>query len=354
MGVQPRPAFGYGPTAMMKRPACLLPALLFPALAACAPVPPPGPGPASLQVTATAIPLSTEDPARTRVGALEYRGGVHLASRDPRFGGLSGLRWHGGRLLAVSDAGDWLSFDVRESGERLTGVADVRIARLSGADGAPLSGKKAGDAEALELVRPCADGSCQPTGALVAFEQDHRLWAYDLAGGLASGRPRPAALPPAWLSHLPGNGGMEALASGEGVALIISESLRTSTGAAVALVRLGGGDWQEAEVPVAEGFSPTDAAHLGGREFLMLSRHYSLMHGVAARLDRLSVKVGEDGRPRISAAPVAAFAPPLSVDNMEGLAVRRESGRQFVYLLSDDNFSGLQRTLLMKFELVRK
>src|SRR3546814_14252714 len=72
----------------------------------------------------------------------------------------------------------------------------------------------------------------QPTGPLGAFEQDHRRWAYDFAGGLPSGRPRPAALPHAWPSRLPGNGGMEALASGKGVTLVISESLRTSTGAA--------------------------------------------------------------------------------------------------------------------------
>src|SRR3546814_2133069 len=104
---------------------------------------------------------------------------------------------------------------------------------------------------------------------------------------MSAGRPPPGALRPAGPARLPGNGGMEALASGKGVTLVISESLRTSTGAAVALVRLGGGDWQEAGVSVAEGFSPTDAAHLGGREFLMLSRHYSLMHGVAARLHRL-------------------------------------------------------------------
>src|SRR3546814_19894423 len=117
---------------------------------------------------------------------------------------------------------------------------------------------------------------------------------------------------------------MEALASGKGVTLVISESLRTSTGAAVALVRLGGGDWQEAEVSVAEGFSPTDAAHLGGREFLMLSRHYSLLHGVAARLHRLIVEVGDDGRLRIAAVPPAAFAPPPRCDQLEGLAFPRD------------------------------
>src|SRR3546814_19263437 len=111
---------------------------------------------------------------------------------------------------------DWSSDVCSSDLGRLTGVTHVRVTRLSGADGAPLSGKKAGDAEALELVRPCADGNCQPTGALVAFEQDHRLWAYDFAGGLPSGRPRPAVLPPARPPRLPGNGGLEALASWQG------------------------------------------------------------------------------------------------------------------------------------------
>jgi hypothetical protein len=38
---------------------------------------------------------------------------------------------------------------------------------------------------------------------------------------------------------------------------------------------------------------------------------------------------------------------------MEGVAIRREAGRIFVYLVSDDNFSKVQRTLLLKFELAR-
>src|SRR3546814_20284785 len=101
---------------------------------------------------------------------------------------------------------------------------------------------------------------------------------------MSAGRPPPGALRPAGPARLPGNGGMEALASGKGVTLVISESLRTSTGAAVALVRLGGGAWQEAEVSVAEGFSPTAAAHLCGRVFLILSLHYSLLPAFSPRL----------------------------------------------------------------------
>jgi hypothetical protein len=86
----------------------------------------------------------------------------------------------------------------------------------------------------------------------------------------------------------------------------------------------------------------------------MLSRRYSLMRGVGARLDLVDLDRGVDGFWRASSAPVAELAPPVNVDNMEGLAVRRQSGRVFVYLVSDDNFSGLQRTLLMKFELMDK
>src|SRR3546814_12460529 len=60
------PGFRLWTAAMMKRLACLLPALLLPALAAaCAPVPPPAAGPASLPVTPHPLPLppdATERP----------------------------------------------------------------------------------------------------------------------------------------------------------------------------------------------------------------------------------------------------------------------------------------------------
>ena len=39
------------------------------------------------------------------------------------------------------------------------------------------------------------------------------------------------------------------------------------------------------------------------------------------------------------------------IDNMEGISVHQERGRTIVTLVSDDNFSFLQRTILLEFEL---
>jgi hypothetical protein len=40
------------------------------------------------------------------------------------------------------------------------------------------------------------------------------------------------------------------------------------------------------------------------------------------------------------------------IDNLEGLAVHRNDGRTILTLVSDDNFSPLQRTLLLQFTLM--
>lgn len=316
----------------------------------------------AIRVDARPVALHPEDPAAQRVGHLRYMGGLHLQSRDQRFGGLSGLRWNGNSLYAVSDAGDWFAIELREEGERLSGIGTVRIRRLTDRDGAPLHGKLRGDAEALNLnMGGCATEDCTPVSADIAFEQDHRIWTYALKDGMPDGRPVPRAVPPDWLRSLPANGGMEAIAGRPGALLLLSEKQRTASGAGTGLLyhaaEKGGGArgrWDRIELATADDFSPTDADALGGDGYLVLYRRYSLMRGVAARLALAQVAMGADGRPHIAVRQLAELAPPLSVDNMEGLAVRREKGRLFVYLMSDDNFSAAQRTLLMKFELPAK
>lgn len=294
--------------------------------------------------------LNPEDPSQQTVGRLRYMGGLVLRSEDARFGGISGLRWDFGHnhLIAITDQGDFMSLKTRESGKRLLGIGAVQIRRLSGQDGAPISGKDEADAEALEFGFN--------NTLLIAFERDHRIWQYDRDDAGWPGTPRDAGYPsPAWRGGLTDNGGIEAIAMAPmdmGLAwFLFGEDMRQDADTVPFLVRFS--HPLPIETPrtarLPEPFKPTDAAGDGRRGgILLLSRSFSQLQGVGARLD--SVQLDNIGA--ASSTHIATLRPPLTVDNMEGLAVRVVAGRTFLYIVSDDNFSPLQRTLLMKFELM--
>ena len=54
----------------------------------------------------------------------------------------------------------------------------------------------------------------------------------------------------------------------------------------------------------------------------------------------------------VSGQEIAILAPPLDVDNFEGVATRTgPHGETLIYLVSDDNFQPLEKTLLFMLEL---
>ena len=305
-------------------------------------------GPERISVTATPIPLNPQDASQTVVGRLRYLGGVQLTSTDKRFGGLSGLRWHDGTLYAVSDVGDFFTLVPVEQDGRLTGVRDVRVRRLTGTDGMPLErGKEDSDSEALELHVRAGCRRCPPDSAIVSFERSNRLLAYRLVDGLPRGAAVERTLSAAWRRGQPDNGGVEAMTGG----YLLSETLREPDGRASG--RLND---VPMDLPVSDGFNPTDADQGKLRPdhpILVLQRRYTPETGPAARIVRFH-PARENGSSRREIAGLETLAdlvPPLSVDNMEGLAFR-DVGGNFVYIISDDNFSPTQRTLLLKFEVI--
>lgn len=310
-------------------------------LAACAT--PRGGG--EMRVTATPVALSA-DPATVATGRLRYRGGLVLASGDIRFGGYSGLRVRpDGWALTISDTGAWAGFRLVESGSRLTGIASFHTALLLDAEGNPPASKDAADAEAVELA---ADGT-----ATVACEQDHRYLIYP---GIDPARPasfaaRPShVVRPAFMAHWPKNGGAEAYTSiGDGD-LVISEEAVTAPDVHEAVATFDG-----QAIPFGyrapAGYRPTDAVRLDDRHILVLHRHFTPADGVSAIVSMLDFSAIKPGA-TVEGREVARLAPPLTVDNMEGIAVRHDGARTFVYLISDDNQSKAQRTLLLKFELM--
>ena len=297
--------------------------------------------PEPVTIAARAIPIDPADPAHDRFGRLRYLGGLELAAHDRRFGGISGMRFlRDGRLAAVSDEGSWITLTLNEDGDRLTGIRAATIAKMADLTGRPLRAKFEADAEALELD---TDGS-----RVVAYERNHRVWRYDPEDG----RPRARVFPdPAWMARLTPNSGIEAMARIGGAWLFLAEEAGAN---AYNGVLQGGGalsaTYGRVSYLAPDGFKPTDAAALDPTHVLILNRRYSPAMGVAAALMLAPIDPARlaMGKPEL----LATFASPLSIDNMEALDVRHVGGRTFVYLASDDNFSPLQRTLLLKFEVL--
>ena len=298
---------------------------------------------ASIPLSTSQIALDPTDPARHRVGDLQFLGGLDLRSDEPAFGGLSGLSVTAdGQLAAVTDRGHWFTARiVRDDAGRLVSLADGALGPLRDPDGRPVEGEWR-DAEALERL---AGGDW-----LVSFERRHRVWRYPEESGGLQGRPAPFQTPRA-MKRAPANGGLEALTQlPDGRILMLAQGLKRDDGARAGWLA-GDGGIEAFGYRTAPKFLPTDAAALPNGDVLVLSRHFSVLGGTRVRLER--VPAGAIGAGAVlQGALVARFERPLTVDNFEGVAaVQGEDGETLVYILSDDNFNFFQRTLLLLFRL---
>ena len=285
-----------------------------------------------ISVRATPVPLSTSDPAQDRVGAFVYAGGVELTSADTsRLHGLSDLKvWPDGRLLSVSDEGDVFEGRLMLDGAgRLTGVSDGRLWPLLGEDGQPLAarGKRESDSEGIAEL---ADGD-----RLVSLERDDRILLYPAGGGPPRRAPSPNVV-------FPDNLGMEALTDAPALgpdAYIVGGEASGQTW----ICRLSSGCTDSALVAKTDEYGLTAVTPLpgGGRAYLL--RAFSVLQGV-----RITLRItGADG----ATLDELKLAAPLAVDNLEGIAsLPQPDGSIRFYLISDDNFSKLQRTLLLAFD----
>ena len=90
---------------------------------------------------------------------------------------------------------------------------------------------------------------------------------------------------------------------------------------------------------------------LPGGDILLLERKFSWTGGLAVRMRRIALAEIKPGA--LVDGPVLFEADlGYEIDNMEGLSVHRSaSGETVLTLISDDNFSLLQRTLLLQFTL---
>ena len=322
-----------------------LPVSLLAALAALVPLAVAEP----VAVRVTPVPLNASDPRQHVVGRLEYRGGLQLQSDHPRFGGLSAIRVlpDGEHIAAITDEGSWLSARLVIREGRLEGVADVEMGPLLGPDGKPPEGKDSRDAESLALLK---DGSF-----MVGFEREHRILHYPAGTGRPDGVPV-LVPPPPNLEQAPWNGGLETLVVLRGGALFALTEYWIDKDVVVGWTG-GPKKWKRLGLRVDGALRPSDGAALPRGDLLILERAYNPDRGVVSvQIRQISHDVIRPGS-TLTGSLVAEFAPPLTLDNYEGIAaVRDKSGEVRVTLVSDDNFSREQpqRTLLLQFALRRR
>lgn len=297
-----------------------------------------------IAVSASPVHLNSDDPGLGAVGELAWLGGLRLSSEDRRFGGFSGIeldyagetRLEGGIVSDAAFAGRiTISLNDRGAPRNVTLSGE----RFRDADGEPLS-KRAGDAEGLAAY-----------GALIAvsFEQDHRIEFFHPGGDTRV--PGPTA---EGIQAASANQGLEALTFMDGGLILAGEESVSLTAAPHPVWRFTD---PEESAPAAfqlaaagsgyglVGFDETPQGNL-----LILERFYAPGIGNSIVIRWLDGATARNATGLVTPRTLGVIDGSMTKDNFEGItAVEMPDGRTGVWLISDDNFSASQQTLLMGF-----
>lgn len=269
------------------------------------------------------------------LGPLELGGAWTLHSPNSDFGSYSALVALGdGTLLAASDKGSMMRFSPPGAPR-----APVSIGYF-GQD--PTRAKRWLDIESM--TRDPVSGRLW-----LGFEYDTRIERFD-PDFRAKATVRPKSMR-GWS----GNSGPEAMVRlADGRFIVISEGAKRWFGGDVPGVLFPSDPVQGAEPDTFRfeppaGYRPVDMAQLPDGRVVILLRSivWGLPPGFAGKLvlaDPANIRKGAAWQWE----PLADLASPLPTDNFEGLAVEPDAdGSRVLWLISDDNSSILQRTLLL-------
>jgi hypothetical protein len=291
----------------------------------------------------TALKLPPPATLTAHLGAFRLEGAWHMTLGSSKFGGYSALiALPDRRLLAVADNGRFLTF--MPPGQRgLT--AKPYTPRLGTLLTDPRNDKRQVDTESA--TRDPGTGTIwlglEYLNAVVRFNP---RWQ-------ETGRVRPAAMAQ-WRS----NSGPEAMVRlADGRFLVLCEGpdewVRPHRHDGVLFAGdpvAGGGKGRPFTFDGPTAFDPVDMAQLPDGRVLVLMRTLiwplpELFAGRIAIGDPAQIHAGGTWK----VVDVARIASSLPIDNFEGMAVvPRDDGRVTVWLISDDNQTRLQRTLLWK------
>jgi hypothetical protein len=252
----------------------------------------------------------------------------------------------GANFIALSDKGWWLKGRIVYDGSRPSGIADAQMAPILGPDGLALSSRGWYDTESI----------AQDGGTLyVGIERVNRIVRFDFGKDGLLARGQPIDVPPG-VRGLPNNKGLESLVFVPrglplgGTLIAISERGLTRDGNLTAFL-IGGPRPGTFALRRTADYDASDAALLPSGDLLVLERKFSWTTGLFIRIRRIALADIEPGA-LVDGRVLFEADLGYAIDNLEGLSVHRgPNGETVLTLVSDDNFSALQRTLLLQFTL---
>lgn len=287
-----------------------------------------------------------------RVQGLVWRGGIEMNGGTDTFGGLSGLGFVGadGELVMVSDRGRFVSGQlIYDEQQRPLGIVGVSIDPIQNTKGAALPRAYTRDAEALSVI--VREGVA--AAVRVGFENLTRVADFRLVDGRPVGPARDVDIP-GWLSETRTNQTLEAVCVAPpaspvaGSTVLLTEGIIDDDGLHSAWL-LGRNDKGPLSYRSSEGMNPTDCAFLPNGDLLVLERGLALLsfNMKLKRIAAADVKPGAhlEGELLLEAAG-------SDIDNMEAVAVHQApDGSTRIAIVSDNNFSDWERSLLLEFSL---
>ncbi|WP_346907521.1 esterase-like activity of phytase family protein [uncultured Roseibium sp.] len=286
----------------------------------------------------------------TQFGALTYLGGLELISPDRNVGGLSGLISldDGGQILAVTDNGLWFSATVDQTPDgKPVGISHARYSEMRDKTGRALRKGSGSDTEALTIDGDTVLVSAERVNTIYRFPWPLKTGNERLIGELAL---------PAEIRSLRGTKGMETLAlapSGSPIAgtlIAIAERGKTGDDDLPGFL-ITENKVEHFTVVRSDRYDATDGAFLPDGTLLLLERRFNLRDLVGMRLRRFAADSIRPGA-NLKGDVLMEADYGNQIDNMEGLGIHQDaSGRTILTLISDNNRSILQRTLLLRFVL---
>ena len=293
----------------------------------------------AVELKSIKINLFPTDLENISLNKLKFVSGIEIKSNHPDFGGLSGLIINEDKsLIAVGDQGIWLTGKIKiDENGKLVEIINGRLGHLKGNENNPLYklGKSYTDAESIEPYN---------NKFVVSFERKHRILIFNNI-----------------FSHseifydrikyldLPDNGGIEAMAPLKNNSIFLLSENLIHPDDKIAGYLLSDNKLKKVYVKKNGSFKPTDMSNLPDGNILLLERSFSPVRGVSARI---SVIKYEDLKPNSVILPLTldTLKPPMVVDNFEGISfLKLNDGGYYIFILSDDNFNFLQKTLLYQF-----